>query len=623
MHARLTKEVRPLVGPALLGSFCFLACRWLPLGIRNDILTAPLWTLWLGTVSLLASRAFAVEPESHGFALLLSQPVSRGRIWWEKYRVLVPIVLLLSAAFAPTLHFMRPRQRWDQPPWVGLYCSVICSLAAAPYWASVARTTLGAMVLGFGSQIAICVSALVVVETVSGTEPVVLVALLCTAGYVLVFLNLGWRRHARTEAIERLTAFRNEPDLPQLMGRSSARHGRMNLLLRELHLHRSSLTLAGVFVVLLAGLHLLETVSPIEIQQMLTPLIRQLPYSVWGIVTLLFAAATAFSEERALGTHHGSLALPVATHTQFLIKLGTAAAVVLGLGIALPVVTAVILDGPALFFSERMPQESDLPLWQTGMIIVVGFAISVRMATLCGNPLQSVLATIGVLAPTIAVAAVLPDPHRLIYALLPLNQVGMLERNSTWWNLGLATNGNDSPVMMIAFTLVLVTAVGLLALAARDYAQLEPRTSRRSGGVTCGTLIIALSVLVLFARDLEERVTNQQEWAIRALSAELDTALSSLAAREPFRNRNDQHVYTLADLQATGWLKAENAARLTAPAQKIVMRQSMLERQPHGIRHLVSVEFVPAITFPENHNARYQSLRFTEADWIEIPSRAP
>ncbi len=91
MGARLLKEARGLL-PAWIIALCFVlapltALRLLPLP-HQYFLAAALGTLLHSGLALgplvLSSIAFGREFDEGTFGLLLSQPVSRWRLWWEK-----------------------------------------------------------------------------------------------------------------------------------------------------------------------------------------------------------------------------------------------------------------------------------------------------------------------------------------------------------------------------------------------------------------------------------------------------------------------------------------------------------------------------------------------------------
>jgi hypothetical protein len=106
MGARLLKEARGLL-PAWLTTLCLVlapltALRLLPLP-HLDFLAHVLWLVLAVGLALaplvLCSTTFGREFDDGTFGLLLSQPVSRWRVWWEKTGVLALALATVCVTF--------------------------------------------------------------------------------------------------------------------------------------------------------------------------------------------------------------------------------------------------------------------------------------------------------------------------------------------------------------------------------------------------------------------------------------------------------------------------------------------------------------------------------------------
>jgi hypothetical protein len=615
MHARLAKEARPLAFPTILG-FGVIALVHM-IGPRG----APdytLWMAWMVSASLLASSAFAVENENRNWALLLSQPISRWRIWWEKYRVLVPLAVTMSVFYANILHALSRRLSWDSNELVLGYCSVVASLASAPFWATVGRTTLGATVLGFGSQVAVLMVSFTALELWNGAVLVAPSALFLGTTYSLLFLFLGWRRHSRAEAVERQSTAKPVQDGPWSIGSASSRHRWWNLVLRELNLQRGTLLLAGVFLAI-TGLTAFLAVASRPFQMVSTTALIPL-CGIWSVITLLFVTSAALCEEHVLGTQAWSLTLPVSGGSQFLVKLGTAIAVFLVFGLALPFGVFVGLSQFA--FPSILRTAQNLPLFQLGAGLVALFAVSVRLAVSSKSPLQAVLTTISILG--VILVGLVYINNELIRETLDLmapRTYGQIPRDSFWWRLGAAEHGNDSTATLIAWAIGVPLMLGLLWLAFRAHRHLGAGDSR---GIAIGSSVahsLALFTVVILAYGLEQHVIDRQQAEVKAYAIGLRNGIGSLGHQTFIAGPGAKREYTVAELEATGLVDPRFLSRLTAPNQRIVVRDIASAPRPSGLLITVTAQFVPPVSFPENLHRSYRSLGFVSSSWTEITEK--
>jgi hypothetical protein len=629
MSPRIAKEIRPLAAPALIGLACAITILVVPThGQKNFFL----WLAWMISTTSLAAASFAVEGGGPNGITLIIQPISRGRIWWEKYRVLIPTAAAVSGVF-----FLVSRGGWGRNDMIG-YCSIAASLASAPYWAKIGRTTLGTTILSFGSQFAALIVGVTVFVPTTGLTEIRWVAVWSTIVYSCIFLALGWRRHVRAEQIESNAASAARAVADHItvpwIGGISPRHRWKNLLVRELNLHRTSVGLGAFFVVLLLGLQSAGARWSPELWAMLTPMAKALPFYMWSAVTLLFTTAAAFNDEKELGTHALNLALPVAARKQFAIKLLTAGTVFLLIGIALPVAIARITHMPGLFLGQPASGEpvflldgrrvaGDLTPVQMCAALLLIFALAVRTATLSRRSLDAVLTSIGTITlPVVLFVFTDPDQSnaltRTFRAALFGSSNGRIGRSSPWWVWGETTDGGDSPAVVAALALCVAAVLWLLRQSARDHAVIEPAFSRwRSFVLIAGVAILPVLGFNL-ARALEQQVVEHQALSVEAFQSQLTRELASLVIRKIPLNQQELRDFTLGELKSAGWSDRTVIERLK-PEQRITARIIHSEPEPHGTKMVAALEFVPEIRFPENRYRAYQTLRSATLSWIEVP----
>ena len=170
MRTRIVKELRALLLPATLVA----AASLLPLllfagneqsrGLYEATIRLFMLGFYLG-IPLLAATSFGAEFQQQTMVLLLVQPVSRLRIWGEKWAALVISVALIVCLQALTLRFLPP----DANRAIGaaaLYLlAVLCS---APLWTLVAGSTTGGLVFSIAAFAIVELSATYGVQWLSG-----------------------------------------------------------------------------------------------------------------------------------------------------------------------------------------------------------------------------------------------------------------------------------------------------------------------------------------------------------------------------------------------------------------------------------------------------------------------
>jgi hypothetical protein len=327
---RILKEARPLFWP-----WCAVV---LPGGLG---VVRPLHSIaWIGRVGfflgmpLLASLAFGSEFQHRTLPLLLSQPIRRTDIWGEKLSVTLAAVL--SAVLVFILGWRAVLLNVPATlPGVALFGAwVAASIASAPFWTLLARSTLGGVALNLAIQAFIVGPAAQLGFRLAGHQgfdsqgvtPFWTLTLACL-GYGGVMLWLGWRKLARFQATggmagdDLLTA---GPDvLPgALVGwlRCRPSGAVLNLFRKEFRLLRPVWLISLLAAVGWACLSLLGLLDP----QGSTWHFETVMVSAGVITTLtiaILAGSLSLGEEKTSGTHSWQLTLPVSARCQWFIKL--------------------------------------------------------------------------------------------------------------------------------------------------------------------------------------------------------------------------------------------------------------------------------------------------------------
>jgi hypothetical protein len=311
----VTKEIRallPLWAVCVAGiSFAIAVGRGTPFGLFAYGVGA----LALGAQSIGQEFSFRTLP------LLLSQPVTRRRLYWSKAVVLVPMVVTLGAL---AMFDFTNQVTTADPTAVALAFTVpvACGLLLAPWLTMVCRSPLAGVVFSLalpGSMFTLFAWA------IPGEVGIWLVSMLVLCAFAGA---LGWQRFMRLEAID---AAGTAIHLPGWGRWRTPRPGHplWMLLRKELRLQQLTFALAGFLVVLWLALTWSLPPSPATAMafDVFTPL---------GLALLtVLAGALASAEERHYGMLASQLLLPVAAWRQWMVKI----AVIFGLASLLATVS--------------------------------------------------------------------------------------------------------------------------------------------------------------------------------------------------------------------------------------------------------------------------------------------
>ena len=342
---RLWKETRALLPfwAAMAGLIGLPALLGLQEGVAMSI------AAYVFGCALLGSVIIGQEFHHRTMGLLLSQPVSRRRIWWEKMLVLgaalLSLVLWLIVLGALKWHLSPFRFRSDDDQFgaiATLLLPLFLGFCTAPMLTLLARGTIGGIALTFLCPWVVFLFCLWILpdEFASARRWIANTMVFLTAYgiYAGVLLLLGFRRFQRMEDIH---GHGQELSLPAALMRPFAgfterlafSHGGAlgQLVRKEVRLHLPAFVVAGMLV----GLWLL-LLAVVVARPSVSKDFLMLPVVLLGLGIPVIAGIVSTAEERSLGLLDWHLTLPVSARRQWFIKVLVALAVNVVLGLLLP-----------------------------------------------------------------------------------------------------------------------------------------------------------------------------------------------------------------------------------------------------------------------------------------------
>jgi len=306
-NTRIIKEAR-----ALFWTWCAVTAavglKWVPsLSGYNPRFfhDASLLAFWFG-IPLMATLSLGLEFEYRTLPLLLSQPSARGKLWTQKWVILLAGILSAAAIY----WFCWRAPFTEQPDLIFVAAASAISVCSAMFWTLVARSTIGGLTLTALQAVVI----FFIGDITYSLMP--LPAVLAGVVYALVMLLLGRRKLARFQA----TGEAAGDDL--LTSRETARRSflsgwlspspsgaLLNLIRKELRLLWPAwlLTLSTlIFLLAAASVHFT----------------RGWVVAIFMVALgSLLAGSLSMGEETTLGMRSSLMTIPMAVRTQWLTKL--------------------------------------------------------------------------------------------------------------------------------------------------------------------------------------------------------------------------------------------------------------------------------------------------------------
>jgi hypothetical protein len=360
-----------------------LASLWIQLGTIGFVVGTP----------LIAGCSFGSEFQHRTLALLLSQPLDRTRLWFEKWLTLVAV-----AAVVGGLQLAVLRDRPFGPGSAPTALFVLAMVCSAPLWTLVTRSTIGGTTFSGGALMTLELAVgfarhWLGIETgqrvVFADTPILNALRLAYAAVTFAAGLWVFTRFETTGSPYEQSTVPEDQALfwPRLL-RVRRRGVLRNLLRKEVRLQRPTYLIAACFAAAwLVTLALFRVKTPRYPGVEVTFAIL---LAVYVPVAIVLAGAISAGEEAALGIHDWHLTLPVRARTQWGVKIATAyliaAVFVLALPLGLRELTTSVLD-PAL---GTPPVRID-PL----AIAIVSALVAVCFwgGTLFGDTLRAVVAS--------------------------------------------------------------------------------------------------------------------------------------------------------------------------------------------------------------------------------------
>ncbi len=359
---------------------------------------------WLGC-ALLGSVCMGQEFQHRTMGLLLSQPVSRRRLWWEK------MVSLGAAMFGlfVWMELLWGTEVGQVPGFVGsgeellklIYLLVLpwlIGFCTGPALTLLARSIIGGVAMTFLCPWFLTMFVLAAIPEIwishSGMNVRLNSCLISLGIYCGALFLFGCQRFGRLEDIQGRGA---ELTLPAALAKPFAEFtGRFTLgrgsalgqlVRKEVRLHLPAFVVAGMLVALWLLLLAAVVARPTVSKDFLL-----LPAVLLGLGIPVIAGIVSTAEERSLGLLDWHLTLPVSARRQWFIKVLVALAVNVVLGLLLPGVlgqiSSVLLEGKSMELGLRNGEPHFLIA--NGVI----FCAALCASTAAANSMRALIGTI-------------------------------------------------------------------------------------------------------------------------------------------------------------------------------------------------------------------------------------
>jgi hypothetical protein len=397
MLTRASKEARLLLLPAvLILTATALSAWWAATGHPDDLTSdlpvrIGLIALFLGIPTLVAT-SFGGEIQHQTLVFLLSQPITRTRLWAEKHAILTLVVGILAAVEFAAVPF--DPSRFSRAALLLFVLAIVCS---GGFWTLVARSTVGGLAFSLAAFMLLELAAGFAVEWASGSSAHigVLLDLPVLNGvrvvYSAVMLWLTWRTFQRFQitgaSYGDLSGGRARWLLPSLL-RCRPQGALANLFRVELRLHRPTFFVAALFAACWLVTLALFAAHPARIG--IAEAIFMFLLTVYVLLAVVLAGAISIGEASTFGLHEWQLSLPVRARTLWLAKLTVALVLAAALVFALPAALTLLT-------SATLPVQRGVlrvvPTWPAAALIGLVVALGFWAATLFGDTVRAAVAT--------------------------------------------------------------------------------------------------------------------------------------------------------------------------------------------------------------------------------------
>lgn len=469
MRIRLWKEMRALFVPWLVA--ILLPVVYVGL-LRDSYVWFSLYPFVCGLSYLCMSALVFGAEFIHGtMPWLLSQPISRWRIWFEKMGVLA---LALGTAVGGHLfasYYIEQRGGLDEL-WLPIFLAAYIYLAT-PALALILKNTLAAVVFtpgllwGAGLLVFAVINLFTDEELLqwrNGTR-VMSVFFLSAAGIAVILFVAGLVRFLRLESREVMTRELGFEWLLWPMERLAATFSRRgtwwtSLLLKELRLQRLNFLLALGFIVACFSCVVFQWLWPRQYE----PVCGRLPFIIFWLIAPLTIGAVSMAEERQLGLAEWQLTLPPSRWKHWVIKTAVTLGVSGLLLFAVPLAAWLVMQSRLQL--NMFDDSSQLGL--TFIACFGGMVLSMYASSLCGSTLRAVLlalagvVAIGLAQPLIGTLAPVVNLYTEFY-------LGQEMTVGTRTFIATSSFGVPVTVWLIIALCIVISTIGLLAFCWSNY----------------------------------------------------------------------------------------------------------------------------------------------------------
>jgi hypothetical protein len=363
---------------------------------------------------LIAASSFGFEFSNGTLAQLLSQPVDRRRLWFEK-------MLTLGAMLAPLalVSLLIYFGKIDKPLYWLLLLIPVCCFCATPFFTFLTRGTMGGVVLSIAAPMVIFLGggALilwlfkkgVVLGQTQGEEAINEQKLFHWLGwyfgiamtvYCGTFYYLGYRWFQRLQVADMVE---RQIGLGAPLHRISERlldqafTGKFRylaaLLGKELHLQQNAVTLWLAFTAIqITAVVFINVAHPESGENYFI-----VPLAIYVVLMPLVIGGCAIAEERKFGVRAWHLTLPTSYRTQWLAKLAVVFTITALLGMAVPFAWCCLCPSlcPSLSPLGKPSFDSIVPLIATPLLVT---AVALYASSFARDTLRAILGALGICA---------------------------------------------------------------------------------------------------------------------------------------------------------------------------------------------------------------------------------
>jgi len=560
MRKRLAKELRPLLLPAGVAAAAAIA----PLGLAKcgastvhevwAFFVGLLFFVFLGSAAIIGAVPFGGEFQHRTLYLVLSQPLTRRRLWTEKVLALVIMLIALHLVQLGANTLLGwSMLRWQITPREEVLVAMflIVTLCSAGFWTLIARSTIGGVAFTICGQFLVALVLGWIWSRARGVpqgfeSPPLALFLIAGLVYAPLLLWLGWRKFAHLELSDQFFGG-SESNLSSRIARGLSfswlrcrtRACTANLVRKELRLQRPVFKVAGVlslcwFVALAFCFFESRQADFFETAFSLLT-------ACYVILVPLLAGGVCMTEEKVLELNLWHLTLPVSARRQWLVKLAVGAGLSIVMGLVLPALLALLTSikqdvGLVQFWRENHGWDD---LVAATSILFVPFLLSFWAGTMLSNTVRAVLAGVA--------GAVMLFFIGTVGGMFAL-QMGGIETILFKW---LIAELQTSPPMVWSNVTVLGTllfsAAGLWLVLRQSLAQFRrEQVQARKVIASCAVLAVFTFFGIFWVIDIS--ISPQK--AQNSLRQDVATALCSLPRRELYSDR-PQRV-TPKQLEQTG-----------------------------------------------------------------------